>query len=1094
MSPRARRRLLGLALLLATSALPLLAGAGPGPADDEDRPQHAPDPVDAIAGGRGAAGPAPTSAAMVAELTAYPTRTPGRPWLEGLSLDEVAGERLSLVGIGHCQGVICDDPVTRAKLESLSDLHPGLPLAGELFDRAHTNLLATGYFREVTFRLQRGIAGIDVLIDLQGEVFVERVQIEVAEWFPAVFQSEIRQRLVYRPGRPLNPDPEVRLRQEETIRRLYENKGFEGSEVHISWQIEDFRAEVRVRIREGRGYPLGNVHVRGNKHFSAAEVTQPFAGTLNLSGSSLWGATLLPALPREIREEREAELVRMYGEEGFFEATVRSREARNPDTETIELWIDIEEGVKYQISFQGNQAIPAWELRRRLTFWDSHSVSEQDAGLSAEELRRAYREEGYPFAEVDPRFDPQDATRLEFRIWEGPRAEITSIHIEGNASPEGQETRLKGLLASGESGLLSSRRLLREQLAEDRTRLETFYRDHGYLRFRMLTPRIFFDPARTILYHPPTGAQWLLPASGVAGGGNEEVTAPPGGLVVQRPPDQRDIQLYLTLPVVEGVQTRLRSAIVTGAQARSVRQVLETLGLRAGAPFSPERLAQGANRLRQSYFEAGFPNASVEISCRSEGPTDDCGAGDVVGGVVDVAVRIAEGTQARLGELFVRGNRRTLTTVVENELPMRPGDLFDRSKLNVGQANLRSLGLFRGIRITEIGSSPEAPRSRIALVIELEEREDRFVDFNLTLRSLGVQQKETTLLWGVEARYRDLNLLGRGLQLSLPFIFGNEKTAWEPSLLWPRPLRLKLPTTWSLFVTAENDLRESVEVLPVDSDFLAFFNAPSLFDNYNRFRFGTGLSVLIEDLWGLRVTPEVKVQRQGERRQLEQQLCLTGQGTRGTCIDFDNLIRLSVPLLYARRDNPLHPTRGWSAAFQADYALKLILGEAKEAETQYSRLQLMLQGYRPLLDRRLVLAGLLRAGWVIPWTGPTEEIPTDDLFFLGGDGNLRGFAEKSVGPRDRQGVPLGERTRLLGTAELRIHLAWWLWGALFYDTGLLVPEPQDVRLTALRHSAGLGLRILLLELMPLRFDLARVLDQEPEDQTTVFTFNLGYTF
>ncbi|MBM4320612.1 MAG: hypothetical protein FJ125_11785, partial [Deltaproteobacteria bacterium] len=204
--------------------------------------------------------------------------------------------------------------------------------------------------------------------------------------------------------------------------------------------------------------------------------------------------------------------------------------------------------------------------------------------------------------------------------------------------------------------------------------------------------------------------------------------------------------------------------------------------------------------------------------------------------------------------------------------------------------------------------------------------------------------------------------------------------------------------------------------------------------------------------------------------------------------------RLAVPIFFDRRDNPLHPTGGWSAMLEGDYSLKLTLGEAKEAQTQYTRLMATLQGYISALHSKAVLAAMVRFGWIIPLEGPEQDIPTDDRLFLGGDSKLRGFVEKSVGPRDRSGVPLGDLVRLMGTMELRFHLAWWMWAAAFYDTGLLVHEPDEIGLGELRHSVGLGLRLLLLDLMPLRFDFARVLDPQPEDQTSVFTFNLGYTF
>ena len=1020
------------------------------------------------------------------QRTPLPVRA--HPWLrvpEG-DLDALREERLSVVRMGRCLGALCSNRRELEQLESLTDLTAGALVSAELFVRARNNLMATGYFRDVIFELHPQRVGVDVTIQLRGKVFIDRVRIEVAEWFPTVFQREIRQRLVYRPGTALDRDPEVRRRQEETIRRLYERKGFEGTQVNITWRVRGHSAEVLIKISEGRGYRLRTVHVRGASHFTADEVAQVFAGVLNLSGATLWGATLVPALTRELREEREVELVRLYQEAGYFEASVQSRVERIEGEGSIDLLVDIDEGPRYTVRFLGNSTLKDWDLRERLTFWQSRSVTPDDVRRSAAQLREAYMEEGHYFARVRPEVSPDDPTLVRLRIDEGPRASIASIHFKGNDAFEGDDRPLRAVLASGESGLLTTRRLIPEQTEEDRARVVNYYRDQGYLRVQVELPQVYLDPERHTLYRPPT-----VQEAGDEAGPPEP--APEGGRLVHAPPSEDSVPLYLDIRVYEGQQTRVRALTISGNRFVSDASVVKTLGLRAAAPFSPGRLAKGVAALRQRYIGAGFPNAKIGLRCRSEGLGQSCVQDSVYGARVDVAVEIVEGSRARLGELFVRGNRRTRRQVILDEIPMQPGDLFDRGKLMEGQTRLRSLGLFRAIRITEIGSQPEEPRSRVALVIEVEERENRFVEFNTTLRSVGLEQDESTLLWGVETRFLERNLFGRGLHLSLPFSVGNEKTGLEPGLLWPRPFKQVLPTTWRVFARAENDLRSTVDVVPVSADLGSFFGARSFFDNYNRFRFGTQLKVLVEH-WGLRMTPNIGVEREGERQLAEQQLCLTGQGTRSECVDFDNLVRLGLPVLHDRRDNPLHPTRGYSVLVEGNYSRKLVLGETSEAENQYARLMTTMQGYIPLMDSRLVMATMLRLGWVIPLQGLEADIPSEDRFFLGGDGRLRGFAEKSVGLKDRYGVAQGDLVRLLGTAELRVHVTWWFWTALFYDTGMLVHAPGDLDTGQLRHSVGIGLRLLLLELIPLRFDFARVLDPQPQDDMSIFSFNLGYTF
>ncbi len=1012
--------------------------------------------------------------------TALDQRDPNPRWLRGAHVQDLVGQRINLIALGRCTGLLCSDQRQLDMILSLSDLHPGLTISREVLERSHSNLMETGFFQRVDYVATSGPVGVDVRIDLSGKVFVDKVVVDVAEWFPAVFEREIRRRLVYRPGRALDPDPGVKARQEDTIRRLYERKGFEGTRVEISWTVRGHLATVTVRIHEGRGYRLRDVHVKGATFFTPEEVAQVFAGTLNLSGTTLWGATLIPALTRELREEREADLLRAYQEEGYFEASVRARVDKDPKHAVMDLWVDIDEGPRYEITYRGNEALRDWDLREKLTFWQSRSVTGDDIERSAKAMRQAYVEEGYYFARVTPEVDPEDFRKITFVVQEGPKARIATIHFKNNRAFGGDDQVLKAQLVSGESGLITSRRLVPEQLEGDLGTIIDYYRDHGYLRVEVEEPMVYLDPGRTLLYRAPGE-----PPPGHVG---------PGVRVVSEPPDvDGEVPLHVDIPVREGVQTMVGSLHVEGNHLLSTRETKALLGLEIGGPYSPARFERGLGELRRRYIESGFPNAIITPLCRSEAVGTDCTRQGVRGRRVDVSVLVREGTRARLGEVFVRGNRYTRTDVIREEIPMEPGDLFDRGKLMEGQARLRTLGLFRAIRITEIGSSPDAPRDRIALVIEVEEKEHRFLEFNVTTRSVGLGPETNVLLWGLETRFLEGNLLGRGLHLGVPLRVGNEKTSLEPALLWPRPFRLMLPTTFRLFASMENDLRSSVDVVPVSADPEEFFTRATFSDNYNRFRFGGEVKVVLER-WSLRATPSLKLEREGERKRLQQRLCISGEGTRADCIDFDNLFKVALPVLFDRRDNPLHPTEGYSILVEGNYSRKLTLGEASEAETQYARLMTTLQGYVPLFSRRLVVAAMTRFSWVIPLLGPEEDIPTEDMFFFGGDGKVRGFAEKSVGPRDEAGLPAGDMVRLLGTLELRLHLVWWLWAAGFYDTGMLVHGPSEISLGEARHSVGLGLRLLLLELIPVRFDFARVLDQRPGEQYSIFTFNLGYPF
>ena len=150
----------------------------------------------------------------------------------------------------------------------------------------------------------------------------------------------------------------------------------------------------------------------------------------------------------------------------------------------------------------------------------------------------------------------------------------------------------------------------------------------------------------------------------------------------------------------------------------------------------------------------------------------------------------------------------------------------------------------------------------------------------------------------------------------------------------------------------------------------------------------------------------------------------------------------------------------------------------------------------------------LRYGQVFPLAGRETPIPIDERYFLGGVRSLRGFADNEVGPFSASQTPDGGEFSLAYNAELRYPLIPTLgvYGAVFWDTGVLVDCSvgggrscwKDAfgsgPLEEIRTSAGLGIRALLLDQIPIILDYGTVLNRRPGERFGQFHVNVGYTF
>src|SRR5260370_22790581 len=81
-------------------------------------------------------------------------------------------------------------------------------------------------------------------------------------------------------------------------------------------------------------------------------------------------------------------------------------------------------------------------------------------------------------------------------------------------------------------------------------------------------------------------------------------------------------------------------------------------------------------------------------------------------GKVELVYDIHEGKPFKLGRILVKGNTRTPDKVVERELRVTPGQLYNSDEIQRANERLRRGGLFRAVPTTPIPPQPDRPDQR----------------------------------------------------------------------------------------------------------------------------------------------------------------------------------------------------------------------------------------------------------------------------------------------------------------------------------------------------------------------------------------------
>lgn len=123
-----------------------------------------------------------------------------------------------------------------------------------------------------------------------------------------------------------------------------------------------------------------------------------------------------------------------------------------------------------------------------------------------------------------------------------------------------------------------------------------------------------------------------------------------------------------------------------------------------------------------------------------------------------------------------------------------------------------------------------------------------------------------------------------------------------------------------------------------------------------------------------------------------------------------------------------------------------------------------------------------------------SKIPANEKFFLGGAGSLRGYAYQLAGPLDKGNHPIGGRSFVENTIELRQKINKNLGLVAFIDSGNVFEDKTPRLNKKMFHGVGVGVRYFT-DFGPLRLDIAIPLKKRKKvDKELQVYFGIGQDF
>ena len=506
-------------------------------------------------------------------------------------------------------------------------------------------------------------------------------------------------------------------------------------------------------------------------------------------------------------------------------------------------------------------------------------------------------------------------------------------------------------------------------------------------------------------------------------------------------------KINITFEVNEGPLFKIGSITASGDLIEdSVEKTIKGISSTNGSKFNASKLREDTFKVSDHFADFGYAYANVIPNTNINRAQQ----------TVDIDFSISKGSQVSINRINIRGNQKTYDNVIRRTLKISEQEQFSRKKIKRSQQLLERLGYFEEVNIsTEQTEDPQK------------------VDLNVNVREgstgtftagAGYSSSDGALF---SMRVSENNFFGSGRSIHLTGEIGTEN---ENIVLGVNDPRLN-----------DTHLAWGAQLFRTEREF-------SDFDR--RFSGGnTTIGYPLEEVfgeWAEDISTSLKYEYSDiDIRNVNESsaapLVIASQGK-------TNASSLTPALIRNTINNPLNPTTGSRQILSVEVAG---LGGKEE----FFLIEARNQWYYPFIKTEEYgdFIFSIRTSYGYGESLKSDEtMPLFRRYFPGGINSVRGFKNRSLGPKDENGNEFGGSSQFVNNTEVIFPLvnSAGIKGVVFYDVGEAFDDNDSLSLSDLRHSWGVGVRWFS-PLGPIRIEFGFPLDKKDGERGTVPMFSFG---
>jgi outer membrane protein insertion porin family len=547
--------------------------------------------------------------------------------------------------------------------------------------------------------------------------------------------------------------------------------------------------------------------------------------------------------------------------------------------------------------------------------------------------------------------------------------------------------------------------------------------------------------------------------------------------------ERKEDGLYLTVRIEEGEQYKVGDIGFGGDIPGGEERAKLLVTMQKGEIFKASILRDDVFRLTGYFSDQGFAFVNVE-------PDTDVHPDEKI---VNVTYQVDKGPETFVDRIDVAGNTKTREKVIRRELRIQEQSLFSATGLQFSRERVQRLGFFEDVNVT---TQRGGRNDLLNVLVDVKEAQTGAF-------SIGAGFNSATSIVA-SARVQENNLMGRGQQL---VIGGSIGTEYRNTILnFTDPYFLDTPLTLGLDLFDWRFAYEDFDRSGTGGGVRTFYPLPALG---------------FPSLWGLPLEDvRIGLQYEWEKSRISNFDPITPDAIRAEA-GTKTSGSITPSLLRNTLNNPVDPTAGSLQQLSFSYA-------GLGGDVDYTKVELEARFYRSIYNSPKwgnfvwMTGGFL--GYGVGDIDFTElhpigtrskkildnDVPLFDRYFPGGINSVRGFAERSLGPReavtvvvDDEDAPGGKKLktymRPIGGSEefvlnneiiFPIVQQLNLKGVVFTDMGNAFTHLQGLDLADLRYSVGAGIRWRS-PFGPIRIELGKALNPKNDERTSTLGFAFG---